>query len=287
MSYKIIDIEQGTPEWLAMRQNHIGGSDAPVILNTSPWKTPYQLWREKLGFNENRSTPAMQRGLVLEESAREQFCSSTGLKVVPTVAVRTDIDFIMASFDGYDHKEKVAIEIKCPGAIDHEKALNKKVPEKYVAQLQHQMNVLDLSKMIYLSFDGVSITFFDVYRDDQFIENMIAEESIFWDNVQNFQSPELMDRDHEQRNDEVWLKKVAELLEVRDKMKWLKYLEKEETKIKEDLISMSDGKNCIGGGIKLTKVIRKGAIEYSEIPVLKTVDLEKHRKQATEYWKIA
>jgi len=43
------------------RKGFIGGSDAPIILGLSPWKSPYQLWLEKIGQDKDQS------------SRREQF----------------------------------------------------------------------------------------------------------------------------------------------------------------------------------------------------------------------
>jgi hypothetical protein len=53
--------------------------------------------------------------------------------------------------------------------------------------------------------------------------------------------------------------------------------------LKSDLIEMSYGENIIGGGIKLQFCNRKGSIDYSKIPELIDVDLEKYRKNGTRY----
>ncbi len=45
---KIIDLEQGTPEWLEWRKNGIGSSDIATIMGANPYQTPYQLWEENL-----------------------------------------------------------------------------------------------------------------------------------------------------------------------------------------------------------------------------------------------
>ena len=42
-----IELTQNTPEWLEFRRKKIGASDAPIILEVSTWKTPYQLWLVK------------------------------------------------------------------------------------------------------------------------------------------------------------------------------------------------------------------------------------------------
>ncbi len=52
---------QHSNEWLELRKNKIGASDAPIIMKVSPWKTPYRLWEEKLGLTECVSNQAMKR----------------------------------------------------------------------------------------------------------------------------------------------------------------------------------------------------------------------------------
>ena len=49
---------------------------------------------------------------------------------------------------------------------------------------------------------------------------------------------------------------------------------------------MSGGKSCVGGGVKVSSVVRKGHVDYSSIPELAGVDLEKYRKSPTEFIKI-
>ena len=39
---------QGTPEWLEFRRTMVMASDSPVIMGVSPWKTPLQLYHEKV-----------------------------------------------------------------------------------------------------------------------------------------------------------------------------------------------------------------------------------------------
>lgn len=142
---KKIDLKQDTDEWFNFRKNKLGASDAPIIMGISPWKTPYQLWQEKLGF---RSIPvmneAMQRGKDLEPLALQSINLELGSEMIPLVFQHESLDFMTASLDGYDEKNKIACEIKCPRGSDHELALQGKIPEKYIPQLQHQMEVCEL-----------------------------------------------------------------------------------------------------------------------------------------------
>ena len=68
--------------------------------------------------------------------------------------------------------------------------------------------------------------------------------------------------------------------------KQLEELKKKENHYREMLIQLSNDKNSIGNGVKIQKIVRKGAIEYKDIPELKDIDLEKFRKQPVESWRI-
>ena len=53
---------QQTDEWLEMRRNKIGASDAPIIMEVSPYKKPNQLMEDKLTGAVMAKSQAMQRG---------------------------------------------------------------------------------------------------------------------------------------------------------------------------------------------------------------------------------
>ena len=75
-------MQQNTEEWLEFRRDKIGASDAPIIMGKSPWKTPHQLWEEKIGVRTSSyETAAMRRGKDLESEARKHFEQQTGLIV--------------------------------------------------------------------------------------------------------------------------------------------------------------------------------------------------------------
>lgn len=89
---------------------------------------------------------------------------------------------------------------------------------------------------------------------------------------------------YQRKNDKTWNELAQELLLIR---KERKQLEMREEEIKELLVSMSAHANSIGGGIKLEKVVKRGSVRYSDIEILKQVDLEKYRSDPTEYWKVS
>lgn len=181
---KTVRLTQRTKAWLDFRRNHICASDAPIILGMSPFKTIEQLLDEKIRGFEQVQNPFMLRGNNLEPIGLAEFEKETGLTMFPCVAVHDELDWMAASFDGMTIDEDYILEIKCPGKKDHKTALEGKVPDKYIAQLQHQIFVSGLDFSYYYSFDGLKGVILEVKRDQEFIEKMIEKETEFWNILQ-------------------------------------------------------------------------------------------------------
>lgn len=62
--------------------------------------------------------------------------------------------------------------------------------------------------------------------------------------------------------------------------------QKAEEIMRAELISASQSQSSKGCGVKAQKIIRNGSVQYSEIPELIGVDLEKYRKPQSESWRI-
>lgn len=172
---------QQSEEWLLLRKSKIGASDASTIMGVNPWKTKYQLWEEKISDTITTiKSERMQRGLDLEEMARELFTIKTGLVVQPDVRFSNNYEWMMASLDGIDVTNSHIVEIKCPGKRDHATAISGQIPEHYYPQLQHQMEVCNVDKMFYFSFDGLNGVIIEVDKNEDYIAELIEEERKFF-----------------------------------------------------------------------------------------------------------
>jgi putative phage-type endonuclease len=275
-------MQQGTDDWLNFRKSKIGASDAPVIMGVSPWTDITSLWELKVGLKENTETSYwQQRGLDLEDKAREYFYLVTGYLVKPAVFVSNTYNWMMASLDGVSEDQQILLEIKCPGAHDHSQALDGKIPEKYYPQLQHQLEVLNLNKGYYLSFDGESGPIIPFERDQKYINYMLDKEYEFYQCMENFYPPKLPN----QIENPMWEAAALQLKSVIFKQK---ELETQEKMLKNTLLGLSNGETCHGNGVKLTKYIRKGSVDYDRIikELDVKVDVENYRKEDVESWKI-
>ncbi len=284
--YELVDLEQGSPEWLAFRRQHIGASDAPAIMGDSPWKTPFNVWQEKLGIApETQQSFAMRRGVELEPRARSIYAKVTGEDVKPVVALSTQYPFMMASLDGYgkDH----LVEIKHPGKEDHALAKRGIIPKKYRYQLIQALLVLGREEIDYMSCgqdeDDFVILPFSLLSSSEEAGALVVKEAQFWEKVQACEPPELIEKDFVLMDSVEWSLMAGEYVDTKAQMK---YLEEKEKRCRERLIGLADGRNAQGGGVRLTQQARRGNVEYNRIPELKGIDLEKYRKGTTSYWKI-
>ena len=72
--YAVVELEQGSREWLEWRHKGIGASDAPAIMSENPWKSATELLREKCGPARDLGlNAAMARGTQLEPEARRRY----------------------------------------------------------------------------------------------------------------------------------------------------------------------------------------------------------------------
>lgn len=179
-SYIQVDLEQGSAEWKKWRCEGIGASDAPVIMNENPWKSPEELLREKLGRSEEEpENENMRRGIALEPEARRKYCQKVGISVTPACLQSKDYSWARASLDGISADRKKVVEIKC-GKSSYNKAREGIVPGYYFGQLQHILFVTGIESIDYWCYqegdDGILI---EVKRDEEYIGHLVEAENEF------------------------------------------------------------------------------------------------------------
>lgn len=171
----------------------IGSSDAPSIMGVCPWKSKEQLWQEMVFGREDKDNPAMKRGREMEPLAIAWFEDRMEIKLFQQKFLKhPDHYWMTATLDGVNEEEKILVEIKCPGKGSHQFVEDSEmVPPNYVPQLQHQLAVTGYNKMYYCSFrDGKGIII-QVNRDEEYIQNLINEEHLFWKSILNLEPPVL------------------------------------------------------------------------------------------------
>lgn len=194
-SYSTTEMTQ--TEWLYDRQKGIGGSDVGTILGLNKWKSPYQLWLEKTGQVEldNKETEAIHWGNVLEEVVAKEFQERTGKRVRRRNQVfeHHEYTFLRANIDRDVVGENAILECKTANAFLGKEWEEEEIPQSYLCQVQHYMNVLDRDyAYIAVLIGGQKFIWKKVERDDDLIKVIQERLVSFWqDNVINGQEPQI------------------------------------------------------------------------------------------------
>lgn len=154
---------QGSPEWFSARLGKVTASRvADVVARTKTgWgagRANYaaQLIAERLTGvpAEPYTNAAMQWGTEMEPQARAEYAFLRDVDVVEVgFVLHPTIAMAGASPDGLVGKSGL-VEIKCPNTATHiDTILGKRVPEKYVTQMQWQMACIDRDWCDFVSFD--------------------------------------------------------------------------------------------------------------------------------------
>ena len=185
-------IEQGTPEWHALKIGKLSASRVADMLATV--KTGESASRKNLKADliverltnqktESFTSGAMNRGIETEPQARAAYEVKTGNFVDQIAFVdHPTIDMFGCSPDGLVDDDGL-IEIKCPNSATHLEYLETQtIPKKYITQMQTQLCVTGRKWCDFVSFDPrlpepLNLLIIRVDRDDEYI-SMIEQEAI-------------------------------------------------------------------------------------------------------------
>ena len=276
----IVRLVQGSVEWHEHRRLHRNASETPIVLGVSPWTTPYQLWQQKLGVATPEVNAAMLHGTELEPAARAAYERLTGLVMQPLVLVDGEYS---ASLDGLTLAGERLVEIKCPYK-GRESALWKAIeatprtlPEHYQWQVQHQLMVSQADIADVFVFDGSEGVVFPVAPDESAWPRIHEAWDAFARYITEAQAPPLTDRDTRIRDDPEWLEAAARYVELRTAYDELSAKCDE---AKAQLVGLANHAKEQGGGVSVTRVCKRGNIDYKRVPELVGAELEQYRGAA-------
>ena len=76
-------MKQDRTDWLNERRKGIGGSDVAAVLGLNPWRTPLDVYKDKVGESDKKVSDeeAVHFGTILEDLVAKEFQSRTGMKI--------------------------------------------------------------------------------------------------------------------------------------------------------------------------------------------------------------
>ncbi len=185
-----------TDEQREQRKLGIGGSDMPVILGLSKYKTPYQLYLEKKGIisNSDEMSQLQYWGNRLEPIIRDEFADRNNVIIITLdTIIHPFYDFMRANIDGYISAWDAVLEVKCSTqymANEWGESGSDNIPMAYLVQVAHYCCVLN-AKCAYIAvlIGGHDYRQYKYIRDLQLEKTIIEAGKAFWNAVQNDDAP--------------------------------------------------------------------------------------------------
>ena len=187
-------------EWLTVRRQGIGSSDAAAAVGLNPYKSQLQLWMEKTGrdgalpvVDPNDDQSPMYWGTLLEPIVAAHYTRRSGHRVrrVNAVLQHPEHSWMLANID----REVVGASdvqiLECKTAGIHGARLWRDgVPEYVQLQVMHQLAVTGKQAAdVAVLLGGQELQVFRIERDDTLIAQLIALEQQFWGYVERDQQP--------------------------------------------------------------------------------------------------
>lgn len=186
MARKLISTK-GLPreQWLSLRRQSIGGSDAATVMGLNPYGSLYALWADKKGLlPDKKDSEAMRQGRDFEDYVARRWEEAAGKKVRRTnfMYLHDGCDFISANVDREVVGENAGLECKTTSVYNKSDFDSGEIPLTYYCQCQHYMSVMGYDRM-YLAVLVLNKGFFHftIERDNGEIEALMKREKEFWD----------------------------------------------------------------------------------------------------------
>lgn len=181
------------------RAKYLGGSDVAGILGISPWRTPLEVYLDKVQPRVKPVDPGKQkvftRGQRMEPYVIDLLAEETGLEIIHrgNRYIHRDYGFIAAEIDAEAATgENIEIKTVSPfKAREWGEVQTDEIPVHYTAQAMHGMMVTGKQVCVFgVLIGGDDFRIYRVERDEETIQAILEKEVAFWDRVVNLNPPD-------------------------------------------------------------------------------------------------
>jgi putative phage-type endonuclease len=177
------------------RASGIGGSDAPVLVGIARWKTPLQLWAEKVralqgdfsSDDDDEDNEMLLWGTLMEPKILQVYGERTGRIITkPKGLIRhPDLNWLIAHLDARQKGElgEGIVEAKNVSRYVSERWIDG-APIEVEVQAQHYMAATGLEYATAVGLiGGHRLVWQDIERNQRFIDALLEREEAFWKRV--------------------------------------------------------------------------------------------------------
>lgn len=286
-------MEQKSKEWFEARRHRLTGSNVGAALGLNPWKKPEDVIRDMVrdyhGYERDfKSNVATEYGSLHEPMAAMEYFTKTGNLVEECgFFVHPEHAWLGASPDGLVGDDGL-VEIKCPFSLRNSASPEFKTASEqkhYYAQMQIEMACSGREWVDFYQWSPNGDSVERVEYSPAWIEENLPKLAEFY----AWYISELDNPAHlEEKEKEINTFDAKKLIEEWDALTaTIDDATARKKEILGELVAISKDRNAIIHGRKLTKVERKGSVDYKKIPALKGMDLEPYRGKSSEYWRLS
>lgn len=159
---KTLDVQQGSPEWLAARAKHHCASEAAAMMGSGKHMSRTELLAQKAsGIVQDVDAATQSRfdaGHAAEAKARAIVEEMIGEELYPLTAT-DDAGYLLASYDGITMDERTGWESKLWNVELASAVRAKELPPAYYWQLEQQCLIAGLQRVVFTCTDGTRENF--------------------------------------------------------------------------------------------------------------------------------
>lgn len=259
----LLNLEQGTAEWLAWRLQGLGGSDMPAVMGISPYGTCRELWEVKAGFkvaDDWKDRGAYAKGHEMEQEVRAAYEFIQEASYPPVLMENDERPWMRASLDGWNDERQRGCEIKFVSREVYENGI---IRPDHMVQVQWQMLVTRTAEWDYVMKGpdaGKPIKIVTVLADKEMQIGLLNQGSWFWSLVQSKTPPPYEDRDWVPVDDKDLALTLGMVKQYKDSKK------KADVQVldgyRKTVFSMVKNARTLCAGAKITKTEKIQRIEF-------------------------
>jgi putative phage-type endonuclease len=182
--WKIVKMEQRSPEWHAWRNDGVGASEARYLINWSKGElSPHLIKIKTTPSKPFWGTKATRMGRNLEPIALSAYEKRVGSSFTPVCIEHRKRSWLRASLDGLSDCHTRAVEIKC-GPATHTKAVAGEIPHDNLMQVQYVMAITGFEAVDYWCYlPDLEPVLMTIPRDEAIIAKLIQNAAVAWEQV--------------------------------------------------------------------------------------------------------
>lgn len=185
-SFRRVELEQGTLEWLAWRKQGITATDASIIMGRNQYTSIEELWQKKISDDLliSEQNEAMFNGSRNEDKARKLYINTYQEHIEPACIESVALPYMRASLDGINSDGSRIVEIKCPSHFGTAKRNKTRVTDEYYAQIQHQLYISGAETCVFFSYFRGDDSSIIVYPDHTYIKELLDRCDYFYQHLE-------------------------------------------------------------------------------------------------------